>query len=95
MAYPNGIDGCGAPAMSAPLGNWARGFALFAGGGELPAGRTAANERTNGIAAAPADCRRRRLCRRWPRDGERITAIGEGVYAGRSTGWPWRDGEGA
>ena len=31
MAYPHGIDGCGAPALSAPLGNWARGFALFSG----------------------------------------------------------------
>ena len=32
MHYLNGIDGCGAPVFSAPLGNWARAFALFAGG---------------------------------------------------------------
>ena len=35
MQYPHGIDGCGAPVFSAPLGNWARAFALFAGGGDL------------------------------------------------------------
>lgn len=86
MAYPHGIDGCGAPAMSAPLGNWARGFALFAGGGELPAGRTAACERVrNGIAAAPRlIAGDRRLCTALASGfGERITAkIGaEGVYA--------------
>ena len=39
MHYPNGIDGCGAPVFSAPLGNWARAFALFAGGGYLPDAR--------------------------------------------------------
>ena len=32
MQYPHGIDGCGVPVFSAPLGNWARAFALFAGG---------------------------------------------------------------
>ena len=30
------IDGCGAPAYRAPLINWARAYALFAGGGSLP-----------------------------------------------------------
>ena len=40
MRYTVGIDGCGAPVFSAPLGNWARAFALFAGGGELPDKRT-------------------------------------------------------
>ena len=35
-AYPIGIDGCGAPVYRAPLGNWARAFALFASGGVLP-----------------------------------------------------------
>ena len=86
MAYPHGIDGCGAPALSAPLGNWARGFALFSGGGELPAGRTAACARVRGgIAAAPRlIAGDRRLCTALAAGfGERITAkIGaEGVYA--------------
>ena len=36
MLYPAGVDGCGAPAFSGPLGNWARGFALFAGNAALP-----------------------------------------------------------
>ena len=35
MQHTTGVDGCGAPVFSAPLGNWARAFALFAGGGEL------------------------------------------------------------
>ena len=30
------IDGCGAPAYSAPLINWAKAYAMFAGGGNLP-----------------------------------------------------------
>ena len=86
MAYPHGIDGCGAPALSAPLGNWARGFALFSGGGELPAGRTAACARVRvGIAAAPRlIAGDRRLCTALAAGfGERISAkIGaEGVYA--------------
>ena len=38
-AYPIGIDGCGAPVYRAPLGNWARAFALFASGGVLPPAR--------------------------------------------------------
>ena len=42
MQHTTGVDGCGAPVFSAPLGNWARAFALFAGGGELPDERTAA-----------------------------------------------------
>ena len=77
MAYPHGIDGCGAPALSAPLGNWARGFALFSGGGELPAGRTAACARVRGgIAAAPRlIAGDRRLCTALAAGfGERITA---------------------
>lgn len=37
LEYITGIDGCGAPVYRAPLGSWARAFALFAGGGELPA----------------------------------------------------------
>jgi len=85
MAFPHGIDGCGAPALSAPLGNWARGFALFAGGGELPAGRSAACARVrDGIAAAPRlIAGDRRLCTALATAfGDRITAkIGaEGVY---------------
>ena len=37
LEYVTGIDGCGAPVYRAPLRSWARAFALFAGGGELPA----------------------------------------------------------
>lgn len=85
-AFPHGLDGCGAPALSAPLGNWARGFALFAGGGELPAGRTAACARIRqGIAAAPRMIAGdRRLCTALAKSfGDRITAKtgAEGVYA--------------
>ena len=54
MHYPNGIDGCGAPVFSAPLGNWARAFALFAGGGDLPDARHEACQRIRkSIAAEP------------------------------------------
>ena len=86
MAHPHGLDGCGAPALSAPLGNWARGFALFAGGGELPAGRTAACTRIRkGIAAAPRMIAGdRRLCTAIGEAfGDQITAKtgAEGVYA--------------
>ena len=53
-AYSHGIDGCGAPVYSGPLGNWARAFALFAGGGEMPEARTEACTRIkNSIAAEP------------------------------------------
>ena len=38
-AHTIGIDGCGAPVYRAPLGNWARAFALFASGGVLPPAR--------------------------------------------------------
>ena len=86
MSHTHGIDGCGAPALSAPLGNWARGFALFAGGGELPANRSAACARIrNGIASAPRMIAGdRRLCTALASAfGDRITAkIGaEGVYS--------------
>ena len=54
MTYSHGIDGCGAPVYSAPLGNWARGFALFAGGGILPKLREqACGELRQSIAANP------------------------------------------
>ena len=54
MQYPHGIDGCGAPVFSAPLGNWARAFALFAGGGDLPDERHDACQRIRkSIAAEP------------------------------------------
>jgi len=53
-ACPHGIDGCGAPALSGPLGHWARAFALFAGGGIMPEKRASACERIrDSIAAAP------------------------------------------
>ena len=48
------IDGCGAPAYRAPLINWARAFALFSGGGELPiATREACLRLNKSIAANP------------------------------------------
>ncbi|XDZ66481.1 asparaginase [Alphaproteobacteria bacterium LSUCC0684] len=53
-AHPHGIDGCGAPALSGPLGNWARAFALFAGGGVIPERREKACALIrDSIAAAP------------------------------------------
>ena len=45
MHYTTGLDGCGAPVFSAPLVNWARAFALFAGGGQLSDERAAACQR--------------------------------------------------
>ena len=54
MQYPHGIDGCGAPAVSGPLGHWARGFALFADPSSLPEKRQQAIMMIRqGIAAAP------------------------------------------
>ena len=54
MQYVRGVDNCGAPALSAPLGNWARAFALFAGGGEFSDERTAACQRIRkSIASNP------------------------------------------
>jgi L-asparaginase II len=54
LQYPHGIDGCGAPALSGPLGNWARGFAVFADRSKLPESRAHAIESIrNGVAAAP------------------------------------------
>jgi len=48
------IDGCGAPAYRAPLKNWARAFALFSGGGNLPVATKEACLRLNkSIAAHP------------------------------------------
>ena len=84
--FPSGIDGCGAPALSAPLGNWARGFALFAGGGDLPDGRLAACQRLrDGIAAAPQMIAGdRRMCSAVAASlGKDITAKtgAEGVFA--------------
>ncbi|MEG9862900.1 MAG: asparaginase [Parvularculales bacterium] len=54
LQYPSGVDGCGAPALSGPLGNWARGFAVFANRSMLPDGRARAIEAIrDGVAAAP------------------------------------------
>ena len=54
MQYPHGIDGCGAPALSGPLGHWARGFALFADTDSLPEARQQAIALIRqGIASAP------------------------------------------
>jgi len=54
LDYPHGIDGCGAPAVSGPLGNWARGFAVFADRSMLPDHRVdAIIAIRDGIAAAP------------------------------------------
>ena len=84
--FPSGIDGCGAPALSAPLGSWARGFAMFAGGGQMPDSRTAACARLrDGIAAAPQMIAGdRRMCSAVAAGfGSQITAKtgAEGVYA--------------
>ena len=54
LANVTAIDGCGAPVYRAPLGNWARAFALFAGGGEMQASRRLACEKLRySIAANP------------------------------------------
>jgi L-asparaginase II len=54
LQYPHGIDGCGAPALSGPLGNWARGFAVFADRSALSESRAHAIETIrDGVAAAP------------------------------------------
>lgn len=52
MQYVHGVDGCGAPVFSAPLVNWARAFAIFAGGGEPFEGRVAACKRIRMCIAA-------------------------------------------
>ncbi len=87
MSYPAGIDGCGAPALSGPLGNWARGFALFAGDTTLPKARQHACKRlAQSIAAAPhLIAGDRRLCSDVNQAmGSTVTVkVGaEGVYAG-------------
>ena len=86
LAHPAGIDGCGAPALSAPLGNWARGFALFAGGGALSEAKTSACARIRGaIADAPLMIAGdRRMCTEIAAAfGAAVTAKtgAEGVYA--------------
>ncbi len=54
MDYPHGVDGCGAPAVSGPLGNWARGFAVFADRSMLSGTRAdAIIAIRDGVAAAP------------------------------------------
>jgi len=77
MGHPSGIDGCGAPAFSAPLGNWARAFALFADGDSLAPARAAACQNIrNGVASAPfLIAGDRRLC------SELNAAFGDGITA--------------
>ena len=54
LQHPCGIDGCGAPALSGPMGNWARGFALFADPSSLTSERQQAIDVIRkGIAASP------------------------------------------
>ncbi len=54
LTHSCGIDGCGAPALSGNLGNWARAFAVFADPDELPQKRQQAIARIRGsIAASP------------------------------------------
>ena len=36
LEFPHGIDGCGVPAFSAPIKIWARAFARFASGDDIP-----------------------------------------------------------
>lgn len=85
MQFPHGVDGCGAPALSGPLGNWARGFALFADTSAIPPHRAnACALLRDGIAAAPQMLAgERRLCSALAAAfGQQITAkVGaEGVY---------------
>jgi len=85
MQFTHGIDGCGAPAPSAPLGNWARGFAMFADAEALSAKRAAAcADLRESIAGEPMMIAGdRRLCSALARAfGSKITAkVGaEGVY---------------
>ena len=87
MPYPAGIDGCGAPALSGPLGNWARGFALFTGNRNLPKSRHYACQKlAQSIAASPhLIAGDRRLCSNVNHSlGSAVTVkVGaEGVYAG-------------
>ena len=89
-----GVDGCGAPAISGPLGNWARGFALFAGDTALPETRqNACHKLAQSIAAAPhLIAGDRRLCSYVNEAlGSSVTVkVGaEGVYAGafHELGW--------
>ena len=87
MHYPAGIDGCGAPALSGPLGNWARGFALFTGDTALPEARQhACRKLAQSIAASPhLIAGDRRLCSDINNAlGSAVTVkVGaEGVYAG-------------
>ena len=84
--YGTAVDGCGAPALAGPLGNWARGFALFTGDGALPEARqTACRTLTMAIADAPhMIAGDRRLCSTVNQAfGPAVTAkVGaEGVYA--------------
>ena len=84
--YGAGVDGCGAPALAGPLGNWARGFALFTGEGPLPEPRQAACQTlTQAIADAPhLIAGDRRLCTTVNQAfGAAVTVkVGaEGVYA--------------
>ena len=86
LSHAHGIDGCGALAVSAPLGNWARAFALFANHNQLPPHRAEACARIiSGIASAPLLLAgERRLCSALAAAfGTRITGKtgAEGVYA--------------
>ena len=54
MSYATGVDGCGAPVFSAPLGNWARAFAIFSGSEQLSEMRYYACQKIRkSIAAEP------------------------------------------
>ena len=86
LSYTHGIDGCGAPAYSAPLGNWARAFALFTGDDNLPdLRRQACQLIAKSISAAPQMIAgQNRACSAVNRHyGERITVKtgAEGVFA--------------
>ena len=55
MSYAQGVDGCGAPVFAAPLGNWARAFALFSGSKNISEMRyNACQKIRKSIAAEPA-----------------------------------------
>ena len=86
LAYVTAIDGCGAPVYRAPLKKWARAFAVFAGGGEMPIEtKEACLKVRKSIAAHPyLIAGRNRACSAVNKAfGEKVTVkVGaEGVYS--------------
>ena len=85
LNYPVGVDGCGVPAFSAPIKNWATAFARFASGENLSSDlANACKKITLSIAEEPLMIAgERRICTEIARSfGNKITAKmgAEGVY---------------